>query len=154
MTTEVKCPHIPDVKLVSGAQWEDAYDPHVKPVTMGRIPLPMPTSTWNSLRMAAAQNFDREVCGFITSSWQLNFITNVHQDFKHNFRMHEQQYADAIKRIYASNEQVLGVFHTHPSNDPRPSYGDIQGWPNKDLHWRYWIATAVDVFEWEYVNQP
>ena len=152
--TDVVCPTIPDVVCVSGAQWVDAYDPKSGPITSGRIRPPMPTAVWNSLRMAAAQNFDREVCGFITESWQIVFVTNVAKDPAKEFVMHPDQYKDAIKRIFMAKDTVIGVFHTHPSGTGSPSHNDVLGWPTKDLHWRYWIATQHDVYEWEYRNQP
>ncbi len=41
---------------------------------------------------------------------------------------------------------VLGIWHTHPSNAAYPSKTDIRGWP-KGL--RYWIVTQDLAAEWK-----
>jgi proteasome lid subunit RPN8/RPN11 len=56
---------------------------------------------------------------------------------------------EALNEVCKINgDSVLGVFHTHPNDVPWPTPGDISGWPNPDLEWRYWIATNHEVIEW------
>ena len=113
----------------------------------------LPLSTINTLQRAAVNN-RVEVCGFIDTSYRIHFITNQHEDPAHNFIMDQDEVRRTIERIVVANEKILGVFHTHPSGHGRPSANDIEGWPNKDLGWRYFIATSSDVYDWEAVNQP
>lgn len=156
--TEANFSEKPDIRCVSSPQWVDAHEAGASPVisdTYSNLPLPM--STWNSLRMAAqagALHGEEEVCGFITSRFELYWITNRHLDPRNNFVMDQGEVSRCIETLSAANESIIGVFHTHPSGAHRPSDGDILGWPNRDLGWRYFIATASDVWEYRYLNQP
>lgn len=154
MTTEVRCPELPDIKLVSGVQWQDAHEAQQAIHNSQRFRMPLPTSTWNSLRMAAIQNFDKEVCGFIDSRWNLHFVHNVSADPVRNFEMDQNEVRRIVEWLSVANEHIVGVFHTHPGGLSTPSANDIVGWPNRDLAWRYFIATSADVYEYEYRNQP
>lgn len=151
MTTEVRCPELPDIRLVSGVQWAEDYQHENHRPSRFRDPLPIPT--WNSLRMGAMQNVT-EVCGFIDSRYNLHYITNAHEQPLDNFLMDQVEVRKTIERIAVANDRIIGVFHTHPGGLRTPSVGDLAGWPNRDLGWRYFIATRDDVYEYEYRNQP
>lgn len=138
-----------DIVCVSHARLEDGP---VLPLS-SRMRTPMPIPTWNSLRHIASYS-ENEVCGFIDSRWNPHFITNRHAQPGVNFYMDQHEVRKTIERIAVANDTVLGVFHTHPSGSTYPSQGDISGWPNRKLNWRYWIATAQDVYEYEWINQP
>ena len=147
-------PNLPKVKLVSGVQWEDAQAAQRAIHNSQRFREPLPLATWNSMRTAAQINFSREVCGLVDSRFNLHFVRNDHPVAERNFHTNESDLRRAVERIVVANDRIIGIFHTHPGGDRRPSRGDIDGWPNRDLNWRYWIATRDDVYEWEYENQP
>lgn len=90
-----------------------------------------------------------EVCGFITVNQDILYVPNSHIDPHFNFYMDIEDIQEALQIICKiNNDSVVGVFHSHPTNIPWPSPVDINGWPNPDLRWRYWIATNHEVVEW------
>lgn len=125
----------------------------VTPIALATEREPLPIGLWNSLRHIALYN-KNEVCGLIDSRYQYHCIENAHEKPESNFIMDLQQFKRAIEHITVANERVIGVFHTHPGGSPLPSDNDIAGWPNPELNWRYFIATEIDVYEYEYPNQP
>jgi proteasome lid subunit RPN8/RPN11 len=101
-------------------------------------------------RLISACQLNRdEVCGFITNDENVLFVPNSHVEPHYNFYMDIadiQEALDIIRKIGGSD--VIGMFHTHPTNIPWPSPVDIAGWPNLSLQWRYWIVTNHEVIEW------
>ena len=89
-----------------------------------------------------------ELCGVISSEWDIFHIENAHEEPSHNFYMDQRQFSDIVKSIYARGATIIGVWHTHPNNVPWPSPRDIVGWPNPALKWRYWVVTNNEVLEW------
>ena len=94
-----------------------------------------------------------EQCGFIEKECQdLFYVENVHQAPRMNFLMEKKATEVTLEHIYNTLESsVLGIFHTHPKDVPRPSPRDIVGWPNPKLKWRYFVVTSNEVLEWELV---
>lgn len=90
-----------------------------------------------------------EVCGFITLNGDIVYVPNSHKEPHMNFYMAIEDIQEALNEICnVKYDTVFGVFHTHPNNVPWPTPIDINGWPNPDLEWRYWIATHHEVIEW------
>lgn len=109
---------------------------------------PLRGDTINELVMSC-RNSPIEVCGFVTTTGEVHYVGNLHEEPTQNFLMDADEGREVIKEIVLRNhEAILGMFHTHPNNLPWPSPRDIVGWPNPDLGWRYWIATSRDVIEW------
>jgi proteasome lid subunit RPN8/RPN11 len=99
--------------------------------------------------ISACQTNRDEVCGFVTDAEDVLYVPNSHTEPHFNFYMDIQDIQEALDIICKVNQQnVIGIFHTHPSNIPWPSPVDLSGWPNPDLLWRYWIATNHEVVEW------
>ena len=124
--------------------------PHV---VLADVPDAMPVSVINSLKIAARSS-ENELCGFVTNAYDLVYVKNSHKEPRSNFFMQMHDMKKAIERIYIGDDKIIAVFHTHPGGSPRPSGNDINGWPNEELGWRYLIATAEDVYEYQYKNQP
>jgi len=102
------------------------------------------------LRYANAS--DNEVCGLITVKQEVFPIENVHEEPRHNFFMDFESCSEVLNEILNIRKtHVLGIFHTHPNNQPWPSPRDIVGWPNPQLKWRYWVITRKEVYEWRLV---
>lgn len=90
-----------------------------------------------------------EVCGLITNQNDVLYVPNSHVEPRYNFYMENEDMREALHEIVQVQQSVvLGVFHTHHTNIPWPSPVDINGWPNPQLRWRYWIATQHEVIEW------
>lgn len=88
---------------------------------------------------------DVEVCGLVLKDGQVFQIANVHEEPRANFQFS----LDDLERFCVSHtyNDVEGIFHTHPSNNPLPSEKDVAGWPaGHEL--RYWIVTEEHVAEW------
>jgi proteasome lid subunit RPN8/RPN11 len=93
-----------------------------------------------------------ETCGFISKAGKFHVVNNVHEEKMRNFLMDEASFHTVIDKIYNEDEdEILGVWHTHPTNIVWPSPRDLAGWPNPDLNWKYWIVTNNEVIEWELV---
>lgn len=91
-----------------------------------------------------------EICGFLTEFEHIVLVKNVHEKPRYNFYMDFDSVEEAVKDIYdIKNTKIMGIFHTHPNNQPWPSPRDLVGWPNPALKWRYFIATRHEVIEWE-----
>lgn len=93
-----------------------------------------------------------EVCGFITNQEHIFIVDNVHDEPKHNYYMERESCQNVVDQIHAIGERIIGIFHTHPNNQPWPSPRDLVGWPDQVLGWRYWIATRKELIEWGLVE--
>lgn len=91
-----------------------------------------------------------EVCGFLTEREEVFLVKNVHEQPRYNFFMDLESLQTVVHTIYYQIQSgIIGIFHTHPNNQPWPSPRDLVGWPNPDLKWRYWISTQKELIEWE-----
>lgn len=108
----------------------------------------LPFNLKHILIRAAVTSPHAEVCGFITNRMSPYFIVNSAEEPKLGFYMSPPDYARAIELIASSGDEIVGVFHSHPSGDNWPSQNDMRGWPNPDLNWRYFIVTINGVFEY------
>lgn len=96
------------------------------------------------------QNNRNEVCGFIDQREHIHLVKNVHESPRYNFYMDKESFASVVQQVYeVDKSKIIGIFHTHPNNQSWPSPRDIAGWPNRDLNWRYFIATNDELVEWE-----
>lgn len=90
-------------------------------------------------------NPDFEVCGLVLDDWTFYAIRNVHPRPERNFQF---CIADLDTFIKVSHiDRVIGIYHSHPSNDPNPSADDMAGKPDME-GLRYWIVTQNQVVEW------
>ena len=86
-----------------------------------------------------------ERCGYIFRSGEIIEIPNTAINPRRTFSM---DLADLLSAFRGKDpSQVVGIFHTHPSNSPSPSKEDVQGWPEQ-RGLRYLIVTKDDIFEW------
>lgn len=96
------------------------------------------------------KNSRQEVCGFLTDAQDIHLVKNSHQQPRYNYYMELESLQEVVQEIYQiKNQKIMGIFHTHPNNQPWPSPRDIAGWPNRALKWHYFIATNKEVIEWE-----
>lgn len=95
-----------------------------------------------------------EQCGFISSSWEIVAVNNVHEEPTHNFWMDTADAQASINYIIEERQDdIIAVWHTHPNNWPWPTPRDICGWPDRDVvDWRYFVVTGHDVIEWTLVR--
>lgn len=110
------------------------YDSILKPKTI------------EELRIKAYQNPHREVCGFITKSQIIIDVENIADDPKHEFFMSPNSQYE-IMRTYKNN--ILGIWHTHPSGIPYPSEKDTLGAEfGLPLDYWYWVVTTEYVYQY------
>lgn len=101
-----------------------------------------------ALMRRARYAFPFEVCGFIMNSADPDTdqfilqVPNIHRNPRHGWRMDENYQRVAM----TAEDEVFGVWHTHPSGPDGPSSTDkrymIPGL-------RFFVATANGVFEYE-----
>lgn len=110
---------------------------------------PMPWELQQSLAGLCRRN-KTEQCGFIKAGWETFAIDNVHAEPTHNFFMDEKGVKAFLFETYRIHEEeVIGIWHTHPNFVPWPSPRDIAGWPDERLGWRYFVITGDGAREWE-----
>lgn len=92
---------------------------------------------------------EREICGLILApggdqrrEWAVVPVTNVAKGGK-EFVMDN----DELIRIFSDSfDDVIGVYHSHPSDRPEPSDEDLVF---AQPQWRYFIVTSAGTYEWD-----
>lgn len=87
-----------------------------------------------------------EVCGLVLKDGAIYPVRNVHEHWEANFQFSIED----LDKFMDSHryEEVLGIYHSHPSNNPLPSQKDVLGWP-KGGDLRYFVITKDRVTEWK-----
>lgn len=88
---------------------------------------------------------DREICGFVMKDWWIEPIDNIAP-------VDREFYMDSNQQLHMMTEHgddILGVYHSHPSGQDFPSPKDIEHAPR---NMRYWIIAGGNVIEWEIKN--
>lgn len=85
-----------------------------------------------------------ERCGYVLRDGTIIEIPNNSRNPRRSFKMDLDDLITAFRNHNPRN--VVGIFHTHPSNSPKPSREDIAGWPSESI--KYWIVTENAVYEW------
>jgi proteasome lid subunit RPN8/RPN11 len=89
-----------------------------------------------------------ERCGLITASGEIVDIVNYAVEIglgSAEFAMLNSDVEQAL-----GGRSLHGIFHTHPSNSPKPSALDVAGWPAGNL--AYYVVTQTTVTEWKLVG--
>jgi|SRR6478735_2563377 len=111
--------------------------------------------TQDQLMQKAHEFADVEVCGVITRTNDIVMIANVSPEPEKYFQMAQEDWF-ALSRSHSPND-ILGIFHTHPSQASFPSVLDVEALHEGSYllpHWKYWIVTKQGVFEWEFDYDP
>ena len=91
-------------------------------------PVILPNSLRRQLLEQALANPHREVCGLLGGCGQalLSYypVRNIAADPANEFLMDPAGQIGVMKQLRASGEQLLGIFHTHPTTTARPSARD------------------------------
>lgn len=77
-----------------------------------------------------------EACGLISGNG--NFVKSVFHlpntsSSINRFYVKEQHVAKALHQISEKNEEVLAIYHTHPSSQATPSTSDLVNHPTSDI---------------------
>ena len=112
----------------------------------------MPSSVCQDLMdRADLVHGDRERCGLIRIDqdrrWHILEVSN-RSNFKDEFVMSAEDLGP-LWNLY--EDQIVGVWHTHPRGDMRPSEKDVK-WSPLDL--RYWTVTQRGVQEYDMQQVP
>jgi proteasome lid subunit RPN8/RPN11 len=113
----------------------------------------LPEELIYSLKMIAASSPDKEICGLIYRNNEFCPIANDADDSTGQFHMS----AASLRIAFAlyGEDDVTGVYHSHPSGCPYMSDTDLTearkiygaGCP-----WRYYIVTAEQITEYRYIT--
>ena len=100
-----------------------------------------------SLAMLSMWNPSVERCGIVMNDGEVREVLNyaiMLEAGQCEFAMR----TDDVMRVRRDGE-IRGIFHTHPSNNPRPSLLDIAGWPMVP---EYYVVTEHEVSRWKLVG--
>ena len=83
------------------------------------------------LLFEAQKQPDREVCGLLSARdgqpCELYPVANVAADPAQRFEMDAGEQIRAMKTMRERGEQLLAIYHSHPSTPPEPSVHDLDG---------------------------
>lgn len=95
---------------------------------MSSMELPRPLV--NQLLHYAQINPEQEVCGLISSKQglpeQCYPVKNAAEQPQRRFAMEEAQLVATLRQIREQGEELLAIFHSHPSTSAEPSNIDLE----------------------------
>lgn len=109
--------------------------------------LPLAVCAKEALIKRAKYAYPLEACGFIMNSAdpdteQFIFeVPNVARNPRHNWEMG----ADWMRVAFANEDDIFGVWHTHPNGPDGPSETDLRFTP---AGLRFFVATVNGVYEY------
>lgn len=84
----------------------------------------------NAMREDAAKTPAQECCGLLAGHdeiiTQIFPATNAHSRPATAYEIAPQELFRAMKEIRAANLQLLGIYHSHPRGENRPSRSDVE----------------------------
>jgi [CysO sulfur-carrier protein]-S-L-cysteine hydrolase len=108
----------------------------------------LPAGLEQLLVKSACRALPREICGFVlgdAAGWFVMNITNLSPKDT-GFIMDEGELLNVYRNY---RDQMVGIFHSHPSGDAKPSFDDAMYAPG---NLRYWIITEFGASEWDMNN--
>jgi proteasome lid subunit RPN8/RPN11 len=97
---------------------------------MNQPEIRIPRKLTNQLLHLAQQSPDFEICGFISSRNGLPThcypIQNIAEQPGQHFLFDPAQQIAAMKKMRAANEELLAIYHSHPSAPATPSNTDLE----------------------------
>lgn len=113
--------------------------------------MPAPVKEWIRRKASAMNGSSSELCGLIRidpdGNWHVIDIPNRSM-FDGEFTMSPE---DLLGPWNLYDDQIVGVWHTHPRGNPKPSDKDRVFAP---AGLRYWIATFEGVYEYDMSQVP
>lgn len=94
-----------------------------------------------------------ERCGVILPGGEVREVRNFAVDLGYGggeFAMKTKHVQEAMGSVPL--DRLMGMWHTHPSNSPRPSDADVSGWPVLPRFASYLVVTSRVVTEWKLVG--
>ncbi len=92
--------------------------------------LKIPRQLTNQILALAQQSPDAEVCGLIggtdSTAKSLYPIENSANDQLHRYQMDPKEQIDAMRNIREADEELIAIYHSHPTAPAEPSATDIQ----------------------------
>jgi len=90
----------------------------------------LPLKIVNQMLSHAQSEASNEVCGLVSSregvAQSIYPIPNASADPSHLYSMDAKAQIDAMRRIRESDEQLYGIYHSHPSSEAFPSATDVR----------------------------
>ncbi len=91
---------------------------------MNEAPFALPRTAVNRLLAAAQARPGEEVCGFVVrrgDGCAVCPVTNIASDPVRRFEMDPAGMIEAFRHARDDGEEILAIYHSHPSGPPRPS---------------------------------
>ncbi len=105
---------------------------------MNGTPFMLPRTAVNRLLAAAQARPGEEVCGFIvrtTEGCAVRPVGNVADDPTRHFEMDPAGMVDAFRAVRDAGEEILAIYHSHPTGPATPSALDQQRAYYPELHY-------------------
>jgi len=96
---------------------------------VSETPFALPRTAVNRLLAAAQASPGAEVCGFVVRTvdgWEVRQVANVSGDPERQFEMEPQGMIETFRRVRDDSEEILAIYHSHPTGPSRPSALDQQ----------------------------
>lgn len=97
----------------------------------GVSPVKMSRMLATRLLFEAQKQPDAEVCGFLSQRdgipYEIYPVTNVAADPARRFEMDPAGQIAALRNMRDRGEEMLAIYHSHPSAPPEPSVHDLEG---------------------------
>lgn len=100
------------------------------------MPLIIPKILFQDMINHCKNELPYETCGILSGKDE-NVLTRweFHSPFKfrHRFLIKKDLVHEVLEKVKKKQEDVIGIYHTHPTTDPIPSHVDIKNHPDPNV---------------------
>ncbi|MGR9050333.1 M67 family metallopeptidase [Halobacillus faecis] len=97
----------------------------------------IPENLYAQMIQQGSEALPFETCGLITgmNPTVIEKLWPLENEWKsvHRFYVSKKVVAETIKKITTINHMVLGVYHSHPTTAPVPSFYDLKNHPDDEV---------------------
>ncbi|MBX0356616.1 M67 family metallopeptidase [Halobacillus sp. Nhm2S1] len=92
---------------------------------------------YDQMILQGSEALPYETCGLLTGEGpsDIQKLWPLENEWKspHRFYVSKKVVEETLKRITAIHQTVLGVYHSHPTTAPVPSFYDLKNHPDDDI---------------------
>ncbi|GEL78478.1 M67 family metallopeptidase [Tenuibacillus multivorans] len=92
-------------------------------------PLILPNQCYQEIIVSTQSQLPYEACGFLSGTHdQIQSVWPLENQLQSNLRffVDKKTVRSTIKQFEAVQEDLIAIYHSHPTSKPLPSYGDIK----------------------------
>ncbi len=98
------------------------------PTTLQRNPVHLTSAAWSQIQVMSQNALPNEGCGYLIGHdhhiSRVHTTQNVHPQPRTRYQVDPVAYLDLDDELEESNEEVIGIVHSHPFTDAIPSETD------------------------------